>query len=282
MRLFDPPQAKHFCSISLAPTPGAEQPLNAFHRSLKGVTRIREGSTEFDVHRLNLLHSAERWLLFSTSHYQRALGMLVPVAAPWAQVTLYYSSFFAANAILAMFGGWVGYVAGKPHVVDVEEGTVGIQVLQIFRNLKSPNQMNGSHAAFWDFFYDAAATLIAWAPAGLDGPLNPVNNDSSWQIRQRNEVNYDMYYAWMGANFLHASFKPAKLKSLKGDLRLQLDTAASMNRLAQHFATELGLPGTSLMGCGMTTGTRRQGQKRMMTGKAPARSKQSALRDLLA
>jgi hypothetical protein len=68
---------------------------------------LTEGTAHFTAHRVSTLNAIERWLLFGVGDYRRALDMLIPSAAPWAHVTLYYSSFFAANAILGMFGVWV-------------------------------------------------------------------------------------------------------------------------------------------------------------------------------
>src|SRR5438046_1606169 len=122
MRLFDLPQAKHFCS----PPPAtiarvSAQSLRSFHALLtKGITHIHEGKLHFDVHQVNVLSSVDRWLLYSAALYRRAVDMLVPASAPWAQVTLYYSSFFAANAILGTFGGWIGHTQDGIRMVDVE------------------------------------------------------------------------------------------------------------------------------------------------------------------
>src|SRR6266581_4007811 len=90
--------------------PGTGQSLSAFHRSLPARhTQLHERTTPFDIHRVSLLNAVERWILFGVADYRRALDMFIPSNAPWAHVTLYYSSFFAANAILGMFGGWLDY-----------------------------------------------------------------------------------------------------------------------------------------------------------------------------
>src|SRR5262245_45618055 len=101
MRLLDLPQAKHFCCPPPTVTAHiAPQSLAAFHESItRGVVLLDEGTTRFQVHQVNVLNSVVRWLLYSLGHYRRAMDMLVPVSAPWAQVTIYYASFFAANAI---------------------------------------------------------------------------------------------------------------------------------------------------------------------------------------
>src|SRR6266545_2290941 len=237
MRLFDLPQAAHFCAPSSAAPAGGTQSLAAFHAALgRGTTSFAEGTTYFRVHQENLLVSVERWLVYAIGHYRRAIEMFVPVSAPWAQVTLYYSSFFAANAILGMFGGWIGQTLSGRRLVDVERGTVGSQELRIHRKFSSPSRAVGSHRMFWDIFYDSTATITAWAPAKLTGVLTPVNGDFAWQIAERNNVNYDMFHAWTTSSMFYSTFKPARLNSLSGPLRLQLDTTEEMLKLALHFA----------------------------------------------
>ena len=103
MRIFDISEAEHFCTALPAHVPGVGQSLAALHNTL-GRTLLVEGTTYFDAHRVSLLNSVERWILFGVSDYRRALDMFVASNAPWAHVTLYYSAFFAANAILGMFG----------------------------------------------------------------------------------------------------------------------------------------------------------------------------------
>lgn len=158
MRLFDLPQAKHFCGLPAPVVAGSRQSLPRFHSALgNGVNRLTEGTDRFDVHRANVLDSVARWLAYSLANYRRAFDMMVPVSAPWAQVTLYYSAFFAANAILGMFGGWLG--RWKTDIlVDVESGVPGSQELKIHRKFASPNGAKGPHRIFWDVYYDAVAS----------------------------------------------------------------------------------------------------------------------------
>lgn len=134
MRLFDFTEASHFCKALPVHVPGAGQSLAAFHKNLQA-TRLTEGTTYFDVHRVSLLNAVERWILFGVADYRRALDMLIPSNAPWAHVTLYYSSFFAANAILGMFGVWVHF----ERLVDVDNGVATNQVLRITRRAASPS-----------------------------------------------------------------------------------------------------------------------------------------------
>jgi hypothetical protein len=96
-------------------------------------------------------------------------------------VTLYYSSFFAANAILGMFGAW----SHLKRLVDVESGIPNSQVLRIAKNVKSPNGYSGSHQVFWDLFYEGYNTISPWIPNQLQSTTAPVNNDRIWQIAAR-------------------------------------------------------------------------------------------------
>jgi len=75
MRLFDLPQAKHFCAPSAARVLAVgSQSLPALHSGPvpKGALLV-EGGTRFEVHQVNVLHSVQRWLVYSLAHYRRAL-----------------------------------------------------------------------------------------------------------------------------------------------------------------------------------------------------------------
>lgn len=280
MRLFDLPQAKHFCAPPALASVGS-QSLRAFHAGLsRGVSVMAEGASVFEIHQVNLLESVQRWLLYAQGHYRRAVDMLVPVSAPWAHVTLYYSSFFAANAILGMFGGWIGHTTKGSRLVDVERGAIGSQALRIHRRLSSPAGARGSHQVFWDFFYDAVASISAWAPTELASALQPVNGDFSWQIAERNSVNYDMFDAWSASKLMWGTLNPAKLRSLAGTLQLQLETAERIVHLGLWFAKTVSLPGNAVLGCGQT-GERQHIQRRLVTQRVPNMVSQSKMSTLL-
>jgi len=277
MRLLDLPQAKHFCCPN--PTVVAavsKQSLRAYHSSIpRSVILMREGNIHFQVHQINILASVDQWLLFAATHYRRAIDMLVPASAPWAQVTLYYASFFAANAILGMFGGWVGQTQEGLRVVDVEHATPGAQALRIYRKLSSPHGAAGSHRIFWDFFYDAAASIAAWAPASLASALKPVNGDFAWQITERNIVNYDMFGAWAAARLFYERFRNSRLRSVSGPLQLQLEVSECLIKLALQFANDVGLVTDALEGCGQS-GTAAQIRRRLSAQRGPQLITQSA------
>src|SRR5437867_6552917 len=163
MQLFTLDQAKHFCVPLANHVPGVGQSLPTFHSGIT-VTRLTEGTPYFNAHRVSLLNAVERWILFGVANYRRAIDMLIPSNAPWAHVTLYYSSFFAANAILGMFGGFVKS-EGKRTVVDVVTQGTGAQTFLITRKAPVPLPATGSHGVFWAYFYNAAPHITAWAPA---------------------------------------------------------------------------------------------------------------------
>jgi hypothetical protein len=275
MQLFDIDEARHFCTPLPAHRPGVGQSLKAFHRTLPRQMRLVEGTTYFDVHRVSLLNAVERWILFGVADYRRALDMFIPSNAPWAQVTLYYSSFFAANAILGMFGAWLDH----ERLVDVVQGTPNSQILKIARSPRSPNGYPGSHRTFWDFFYEGCNAISPWVPTELQSAVSPVNNDRTWQIEARNEVNYDMHSAFDGARSFVTSFNPKKLRSLPGSLGQQLDVTENMLKLAIYFAKLFGVNSFAYQGIG--NGSRSKVFRELVTKISPGLVTQSVLHELL-
>ncbi len=274
MRLFDITEARHFCRPLAAHIPGTGQSLAAFHNNLRR-TRLTEGTTDFDVHRVSLLNAVERWILFGVADYRRALDMFIPSNAPWAHVTLYYSSFFAANAILGMFGAWIHF----ERLVDVDNGSANNQVLRITRHVLSPSGYRGGHRVFWDLFYEGCNTISPWVPNKLKSTTAPVNNDRIWQITARNEMNYDTFRAFEGATLIEKSFNPKRLRTLHGPLAQQLEVTEGMLKLALHFANDFGVSSFAYEGLG--TGTRAKILRALVTKVPPGLATQSVLQDLL-
>lgn len=275
MHLFDITEAGHFCTPLPAHQPGTGQSLSGFHQSLPTRTnRLHEGSNAFEVHRVSLLNAIERWILFGVADYRRALDMFIPSNAPWAHVTLYYSSFFGANAVLGMFGGWLDH----ERMVDVERGTPNSQILRIAKGLRSPSGYRGSHKVFWDNFYEGCNSLLPWVPLKLQPAISPVNGDRAWQSTARNEVNYDMHGAYTGAKLFGSNFNPKKLRLLSGTLGQQLEVTEGMLKLAIHFATEFGVHSFAYEGLG--TGARARVFRELVTKSAPPMVNQSALHEL--
>lgn len=276
MHLFDITEAAHFCTPLEAHRPGTGQSLSQFHRGLPVRTiRLNEGTTAFDIHRVSLLNAVERWILFGVADYRRALDMFVPSNAPWAHVTLYYSSFFGANAILGMFGGWIDH----ERMVDVEQGLPTAQILKVTKRPRSPNGYTGSHRIFWDYFYEGCNTVAPWVPTELQAAITPVNGDRRWQTNTRNDVNYDMHGAYSGALFFGSNFNPKKLSSLSGSLGQQLEVTESMLKLALYFAKELKVSSFAFQGLG--TGNRSKVFRELVTKPTPGLVNQSILRELV-
>lgn len=243
---------------------------------------MAEGSALFDLHRFNMLTSSERWIVYAVAQYKRALEMLVPVSAPWAQVTLYYASFYSANALLAMFGGWIGHVAYKTCVVEVGNGNPNQQILHITRgkSVLPPSGATGSHRIFWDFFYDAVPPLGVWVSTQMAQALSPVNGDYAWQIAERNIVNYDMHDAWIASRELDNNFDTAHLNSLTGPLAQQVETTEQLIRITLHFARELGFDIGGLTNCGVV-GARPAIHRRLISQRPPHLINQSALAEFV-
>jgi len=212
--------------------------LRGYHDALPNSIHVfQEGSSRFVERRIVALHDVERHLFLAASNYLRALGLLVSSAAPWAHVTLYYASFFAAKALVGMFGGWID---GSKRIVEVQASTPGAQVLVLRRNVKAPNGYQGSHRAFWDFFYDAVRCVQPWVDPQWSLALVPVNGDRAWQISARNEVNYDTRVAFdVVAKFPTALDRKNFRNSLTGPVATQLQVTEAMLLVAFKFAREL-------------------------------------------
>lgn len=234
MRLFDYTEAQHFCKPLSAYQPGVGQSLPNLYRGTTSRT-LREGTSHFNVHRVSLLNNVERGILFGASQYRRALEMFTPSNAAWSQVTLYYASFFAANAILGMYGAWIGL----GYFADVESGIPNHQVVQVHKKkLKGPSGFGGSHEVFWDLYYEGCTSFAPWVPLHLSEAITPVNNNRTWQIASRNGVNYDMAQAFDASVLLHSNPRPKDLSQYGGSLGQQREVTENILRLAIHFANE--------------------------------------------
>jgi hypothetical protein len=278
MILFDPNQARHFCALAAVPAAGQVQSLAHLHDALpRHVNRLQEGTANYEAHRASLLFAVERWLLFGITQYRRALDMFIPCGAPWAQVTLYYSSFYAANAILGMFGAW----QKNALLVDVDNGVPTQQTLRINRRARSPSGYDGSHRVFWDFFYEGCNHLSPWVPARMMTATQPVNNNRAWQSEERNLVNYDTLQAYEAAIRFQASFRPQRVRTtLSGPLLQQLVLSEGLLELALHFMVDLKLPEYALSGFGIQ-GARSRVFRNLVTSVPPSIVTQSRLQTLL-
>jgi hypothetical protein len=274
MRLFDYTQAQHFCQPLPVHVPGIGQSLaNLYGNST--THQLREGTSAFEIHRVSLLNNVERWILFGVGQYRRAFDMFIPSNAAWAQVTLYYSSFYAANAILGMFGVWIHL----NHWADVESGLAPHQIINIHRRAQGPpSGYKGSHRKFWDLYYEACTSFAPWVPVELAEAVTPINNDRIWQISARNEVNYDMAFAFDASLLMDATGNPKRLDEYGGQLGQQREVTEKTLQLAVHFANEFQV--SSFPFEGLHGGPRQRALRALVTKPAPSLVTQSVLQEL--
>jgi len=275
MTLFDFIQAKHFCRPLPVHIAGTGQSLPGLYGTASN-HKIREGTPEFNTHRVSVLNNIERWILYGTSQYRRALDMFIPSNAAWAQVTLYYASFYAANAILGMFGVWIH----RKHWADVESGVPSHQIINIHNRSKGPpSPCAGSHQKFWDLYYEGCASFASWVPTELIEAITPINNNRLWQTAARNEVNYDMAFAFDASLLLNATGNPRRLDQYGGALGQQREVTEKTLKLAVYFAAEFGV--SSFPFEGLHSGSRPRALRALVTKTPPGLVTQSILQDLL-
>ncbi len=205
-------------------------------------TQIREGTPVFDQYRSCSLREAERNLFLSASNYRRCLDSLMPSASHWAHVTMYYASWYAAHAILAMFGVSVF----QHHVVDVRTGSPGSQELIVRGIGPGPGRHNttyrGSHERFWDFFYRAASNLQPLLDPRFSPFLSPVSNDPSWLTAKRNEINYVSHTALATAAIFQQTFSAKSFPaSLAGPIATQYLVLEGLIEIAFFYARYISL-----------------------------------------
>ncbi|HUR62439.1 MAG TPA: hypothetical protein VM286_08775 [Candidatus Thermoplasmatota archaeon] len=202
-----------------------------------------EGSPAFDGYRDCLLREADRRLLLAVTNFRRSHDLLTPASAAWAQVTLYYSSFFAASSIAAMFGCWVD---APNELVDVARSKAGAQEVSVLRSesqiRRLANNARGTHKPFWFLFYAGASTVTPLLPTSLSNALTPISGQRDWLISARNKVNYQTPEAMVAANDFHASFSAAMYPTgLVGDLGTQHQAAADLVAAAAWLSRKVRL-----------------------------------------
>ena len=194
MRTFSLSGAHHYCE-SFSPRSGmAERSLQGFVSQCFGsATTLSEGTSLFEDYKACSLRDTERSLLLSASHYRRALDLMIPSSSHWAHVTLYYGAWFAARALLGMFGCAIL----NKHVIHVDRSSPGKQALRIQKIGTRQNQYHviksGSHQRFWEIFYSTVTSIIGFVNIQYSAVLSPISNNDTWPIEQRNKVNYDTF-----------------------------------------------------------------------------------------
>ncbi len=243
MRVFTAPGATHYCGqFQPTPTTSSGSADDFVRRRWGNRGLIAEGTSGFDEYRTLALRDTERYLFLAASHYRRALDLMVSSASHWAHVTLYYGAWYAANALLGLFGCRIY----GDHVVDVVSSQAGRQQLERRRIGNGRAQYaltrNGSHQRFWEAFYKAALRIRRIANPQYLPVLTPVSNDVIWLIKQRNLVNYTAeqsvaFAASFAAGFSRDNFP----SSLPGALHTQYAVCEGLLDVTYAFSTQFGL-----------------------------------------
>lgn len=263
LALFDVDDARHYCRTFNTSAGLSLGSIDAFMASMPGTRLLREATLDFDHYRDCSLRDAERRLFMAVSHYRRSLDLMTPGAAWWAHVTLYYGSFFAASALLAMFGARVL----KGRRIEVNTGAAGHQALSILGGWGSTH--TGSHQRFWDIFYSSALALIPVVNPPLRIGLSPVTARATWQTETRNLINYDTHHALQVAEQFEASFDKQQFPgSLPGLVQTQFAVCEALVLIALSFAKDFGLA-TDALGALGPAGTRRTKLRRLVFDPRP-------------
>jgi hypothetical protein len=163
-------------------------------------------------------------------------------AVAWAHVTLYYASFFAASALLEMFGC---YANENKFIVEVAAGLTGSQRLELNTHIMTDLgiQDRGAHEKFWYIFYDGSSHIYPWvANPILKEVLRPGSVGETWQIETRNKVNYDTQSSITTCERFQRNFDPNQFPGcIQGELSDQLSTVDNMTRLAFSYARRFRL-----------------------------------------
>lgn len=236
MAIMDPAEARHFClGYSRGRTP--QQSFRGWAKSLPLNQRFTEGASRYDEMRDLCLGEVERLLLLSASHYRRAHDGLGEVSSAWAYVTLYYGSFFAAQALMGMFGVWL---TNRTRTLSVVRTLPGNQQFQS-RAYSSPTG-SGSHAQFWELYYAEMSALNAYLLPVDRFAVTAPSTDFDWQSTERNRVNYDSFEALDLAHQFALGFTSGGFPgSLPGVLNTQYQFLATVLKVAGHYAKDFGL-----------------------------------------
>ena len=236
MQIFGVPEAKHYCRNFRRSGGDATGSLGKFvNGALKTGSSLKEGTSEFDSFRDCSLRETERCLFLAISNFRRALDLMMPVASSWAHVTLYYSSYFSARALVGMFGGWIGHKM----VVEVAASQPGNQELV---TKKIQTTYNGSHDRFWDVFYRALAPLMPWVDPKVRFAITPISGNVAWQTQSRNDINYDSLSACQLAANFQSGFNPGKFPtSLPGSMSTQYSVSEALLLIACRYVREFRL-----------------------------------------
>ncbi|MGN6729311.1 MAG: hypothetical protein ACTHJG_05700 [Rhodanobacteraceae bacterium] len=241
MAIFNPDEARRFAS-GLGMIEAPQVSFRSWINSPSFPSRFQEGDVNFNTFRELSLREVERLLLLSASNYRRSYDLLSDASASWAFVTLYYGSYFAASALLGMFGAWK--LRKGPKIFEPVATTSGVQRFEMAYRVSS---YQGSHQKFWEFFYVNASLLKPYIEAKHHFALNPISGDVIWPIRNRNDLNYDSFAALELASMHQTTFNATGFpSSLPGVVSTQFRFSESLLGVAGACAQMIGIETAAL------------------------------------
>jgi len=241
MKLFGKTAAKHFCG-AFDPRQPSVAIEELFVRSLaKRSVPFVESEPLFQSYRSNLLRNSDRNFFLGVSGFRRALDMFTPSAVAWANTSLYYAGFFAAQAILGMHGCWVpGPIRRRRVVVGPVKESPGAQAIAVENAF--PSSYTGSHQVFWDVYYKAMTPLATWAKPEHGSAVLPISNNPLWSIERRNKYNYRSFDSFLLMNRCRSGFQANRFPTtLEPDVAGQFDLTKALLLYCADSAQEHGL-----------------------------------------
>lgn len=254
-KLFTLEEAAHFVrGFTNQPFPSSRGFKGFLNESRWDDVIVSESEPEFDLLRDEVLRNSERALFLAISNYRRSLDLLSSASAMWAQVTLYYASYYAATSVLGIFGA---VIDAPVRAIVVVEGKPTRQALVSYVWDDFSPTRGESHRRFWENYYKLVSPLRDLLDPVASDAIEPFKDLKTWQIEQRNSVNYDTRAALELSSALRSEFDPSRFpESLPGNLRIQhLLTKATVNLalgLFHRFGLDTGhvrgiLPGEDLV-----------------------------------
>ncbi len=246
MRIHSITGAEYFCR-GFEGKSAASDVLSVVSSWLDGGRRdATEGSRAFDDYRDALTRETDQALLLSIALFRRALDGVTPASCFWLNVTLYYSSWLAARAILGLHGCWwhgffprgSGSRSVKHLHVEVSATTPGS--LEVVVQRSHAAALRGSHQTFWNVYYRAVAPLVSWVDPAMVLAVRAVNSDPTWAIDQRNTLNYSPVEAFQLIEPFSQQFEASRFpESLPGSISTQFLVTRAMllfaaDRVAQY------------------------------------------------
>lgn len=244
MNIFNIDEAKYYCSGF---NKTGSMPDISFKDYLASITRdtvLKETNQDFNDFRYYELREADRLLFLTAVHYKRAHDLLIDSSCAWAYVTMYYGTFYAAKALLSLFGGWIDFSFKNTAIIEAQNGSPGQQELIIRKNKTHINQLSiftGSHRKFWDLFYATVANILPLLPYPYTWQigLTPVLNSRTWLIDKRNDVNYDSFCSFNLMCAFQRNFKVRNFSvNLPGDLKLQYQVLHNITELVFYITKQ--------------------------------------------